>query len=125
VLTTQLLVRSARRVVRSVLIPTLTVLLLLGLTPSGPGSFCLTPAASRIASELRLHHRLPVGTTLSVGSKADPLTVRLDGDGRLSISTPRTVNFGGLVSAGIGQADKLASSSHLEIPATLAASANR
>jgi hypothetical protein len=113
--------RSVRSLVRAVLFPALALFLLLGLMSGGSGSVSLTPTAGRIVSELQTHKRLPTGTTLSVGKKANQLAIRIDSEGRLSITTPRSENIGGLVSTGMDEAVKLVSSGHVQSPTGLAA----
>ena len=119
----RLLVRSVRFLVRSVLFPALALLLVLGMMSGGSGPPRLKPAPGRIVSELQLHKRLPAGTTLSMGKKTDPLAIRIDAEGRLAITTPRTANFGGLVSTGVDEATRLVSSGQYGIPTGLVAPA--
>ncbi len=119
----RLILRSVRSLVRAALFPAMTLLLVLGLTSGGSGSVSLTPAPNRIVSELQTHKRLPAGTKLSVGNKADPLTIRIDSEGRLAFTTPRSGNVGGLLSTGMGEATKLVSSGQTQIPTSLTTSA--
>jgi hypothetical protein len=119
----QNLVRLVRSTLRAVVLPGMTILLVLGVTSGGRGAVSVTPAPSKIASELYSHERLPAGTALSMGTKADAMGVRVDGDGRLVFTTPRMTRFGGLVSAGVGEAQRLAASNNVGVPADLTAAA--
>ena len=117
---TGLLLWSTRFVVRRLLLPALILLALLGLTSGGAGSFSVSPAPSRIVSELQLHRRLPAGTTVSIGKKGDPLALHLDAQGRFVITTPRSTSLPGLLSSGVTSAQKLASAGKPDVAAGLA-----
>jgi hypothetical protein len=111
------MLRSARGLIRSVLIPGLALLMALGLTSGGSGSVRVSPSANVIAAELQAHHRFPAGTTLSLGKKADPLVVKVDAEGRLAVTTPRTASFGTLIAGGMNEATRLASAGRFDAAA--------
>jgi hypothetical protein len=114
------LLRSVRGLMRSVLIPGLALLMVLGLMSGG--SVRMSPSADVIAHELQTHHRLPAGTTVSLGKKTDPLLVKVDAEGRLAVTTPRSASLGTLISGGMDEATRLASAGRPDVPAGTAAS---
>ena len=120
----QFVLRSARGLIRRVLIPGLALLMVLGLTSGGSGTVRMSPSANVIAEELQAHHRFPPGTALSLGKTTDPLVVKVDAEGRLAVTTPRTTSFGPLV-GGMDEATRLASAGRFDVPANSAGSARQ
>ena len=99
--------RSVRFAIRSLLVPGLIAASALGVTSGGRGTASVWPDATTIAKALSAHHELPKGTRLTLGDPAEPTTVTYD-QGRILITPPRGETFGTVLARGFAEMGRVA-----------------
>ena len=100
--------RSVRFAIRSLLVPGLIAASALGVASDGRGTASVSPDATTIAKALSAHHELPKGTRLTLGDRAKPTTVTYDDQGRIVITPPRGETFGTILARGFAEMGRMA-----------------